>query len=135
MIALNFLLKAALRRTMEKETRTTRFCLVCNYVSRIIDPITSRCTKFRFTPLNKDKIIERLKFICEAEQLTIEDKALNSIVEISDGDLRRAITTLQVAVPKQSFYLNKTTLNIFRPAIVLNAAQIQQTTLLQTSIS
>lgn len=83
---------------MEKETRTTRFCLVCNYVSRIIDPITSRCTKFRFTPLNKEKIIERLQFICNAEQLTIEDKALNSIVEISEGDLRRAITTLQVCI-------------------------------------
>lgn len=91
---------------MEKETRTTRFCLVCNYVSRIIDPITSRCTKFRFTPLNKEKIIERLQFICNAEQLTIEDKALNSIVEISEGDLRRAITTLQVSFKTLGMFTN-----------------------------
>lgn len=87
--------QAALRRTMEKETRTTRFCLVCNYVSRIIDPITSRCTKFRFTPLGEEKIIERLKFICEEEKLKIEEDALKSIVDISGGDMRKAITTLQ----------------------------------------
>lgn len=80
---------------MEKETRTTRFCLVCNYVSRIIDPITSRCTKFRFVSLGEEKIIERLKFICGQENLKIDDDALKSIVDISAGDLRKAITTLQ----------------------------------------
>ncbi|KAG5682461.1 hypothetical protein PVAND_011812 [Polypedilum vanderplanki] len=87
--------QAALRRTMEKETRTTRFCLICNYVSKIIEPITSRCTKFRFIPLHEEKIIERLKFIAEQEKFNIEDEALKSIVETSNGDLRKAITTLQ----------------------------------------
>lgn len=87
--------QAALRRTMEKETRTTRFCLVCNYVSRIIDPITSRCTKFRFIPLGEEKVIERLKYISEQENLNIEDDALKSIVDVSAGDMRKAITTLQ----------------------------------------
>lgn len=87
--------QAALRRTMEKETRTTRFCLVCNYVSRIIEPITSRCTKFRFTPLGDEKIIERLKFIGNEEKLNIEDQALQKIVDVSGGDMRKAITTLQ----------------------------------------
>jgi replication factor C subunit 2/4 len=87
--------QAALRRTMEKETRSTRFCLVCNYVSRIIDPITSRCTKFRFVPLGEEKIIERLMHICEQEKVTIEEKAVKAIVDTSAGDLRKAITTLQ----------------------------------------
>ncbi|XP_055847653.1 replication factor C subunit 4 [Episyrphus balteatus] len=87
--------QAALRRTMEKESRSTRFCLVCNYVSRIIDPITSRCTKFRFKSLGRDKIIERLRHICTIEGVKIEESAFGSIVDISGGDMRRAITTLQ----------------------------------------
>lgn len=87
--------QAALRRTMEKESKTTRFCLVCNYVSRIIEPITSRCTKFRFKPLAPQKIIERLQLICREENVQVNDDVYQLIVEISDGDMRRAITTLQ----------------------------------------
>lgn len=87
--------QAALRRTMEKESRTTRFCLVCNYVSRIIQPITSRCTKFRFKSLSEDKIIERLQFICKEESVSADDDVYKSIVDISGGDMRRAITMLQ----------------------------------------
>lgn len=88
--------QAALRRTMEKESRTTRFCLVCNYVSRIIQPITSRCTKFRFKSLSEDKIIERLQFICKEESVSVADDAVyKNIVDISGGDMRRAITMLQ----------------------------------------
>uniref|UniRef100_A0A182XVN7 Replication factor C subunit 2 n=1 Tax=Anopheles stephensi TaxID=30069 RepID=A0A182XVN7_ANOST len=87
--------QAALRRTMEKETKTTRFCLVCNYVSRIIEPITSRCTKFRFKPLGEEKIIERLRYICDQEGVKVDEDVYKDIVNISGGDLRRAITTLQ----------------------------------------
>lgn len=87
--------QAALRRTMEKECKTTRFCLVCNYVSRIIEPITSRCTKFRFKSLARERIIERLQYICREENVLIDDNVFDIIVDISDGDMRRAITTLQ----------------------------------------
>lgn len=87
--------QSALRRTMEKECKTTRFCLVCNYVSRIIEPITSRCTKFRFKSLAANKVIERLKYICNEENVQINPNVFDLIVEISDGDMRRAITTLQ----------------------------------------
>lgn len=87
--------QAALRRTMEKETHSTRFCLICNYVSRIIEPLTSRCTKFRFKPLGEDRIIDRLEYICTKEDLKAEKPVLVKIVEASGGDLRRAITCLQ----------------------------------------
>ncbi|XP_063923316.1 replication factor C subunit 4 [Zophobas morio] len=87
--------QAALRRTMEKESKSTRFCLICNYVSRIIEPLTSRCTKFRFKPLNESMILERLTFICKEENIQCDDQTMNKLVETSGGDMRRAITSLQ----------------------------------------
>lgn len=87
--------QSALRRTMEKESRCTRFCFICNYVSSIIDPITSRCTKFRFKPLGTEQSVERLQLIAKTENVQIKPEAIQSIVKISAGDMRRAITTLQ----------------------------------------
>lgn len=87
--------QAALRRTMEKETKSTRFCLICNYVSCIIQPLTSRCSKFRFKPLAENTMLTRLQYICEQESVQCDFKALESLVETSGGDMRRAITCLQ----------------------------------------
>jgi len=87
--------QSALRRTMEKCGRSTKFCLICNYVSRIIEPITSRCAKFRFKPLAKEILIKRLDYICESENVKISDDAKEAIVLTSEGDLRKAITSLQ----------------------------------------
>ncbi|XP_034036248.1 replication factor C subunit 4 [Thalassophryne amazonica] len=89
--------QAALRRTMEKETRTTRFCLICNYISRIIEPLTSRCSKFRFKPLANNIQEARLLEICEKENLKHTKKSIAALVKVSEGDLRKAITFLQSA--------------------------------------
>lgn len=87
----------ALRRTMELFSRNTRFILIANYVSKIIEPIQSRCAVFRFQPLPKGAAIERLKWIASQEGITVDDEALEVIWEESQGDLRKAINTLQAA--------------------------------------
>eukprot|EP01129_Flabellula_baltica_P009788 TRINITY_DN4058_c0_g1_i1.p1 TRINITY_DN4058_c0_g1~~TRINITY_DN4058_c0_g1_i1.p1 ORF type:complete len:347 (+),score=81.08 TRINITY_DN4058_c0_g1_i1:30-1070(+) len=85
----------ALRRTMEKFTGVTRFCLICNYVSRIIEPITSRCAKFRFKPLNSECITSKLSEIAQLENFELSPDVTEKLVEVSEGDMRKAITLLQ----------------------------------------
>lgn len=87
----------ALRRLMEMYTATTRFILIANYPSKIIEPIQSRCAVFRFTPLPKEELIGRLKWICEKEKVEYEEDALEAIYDVSEGDMRRAINILQAA--------------------------------------
>ncbi len=85
----------ALRRTMENYTSTCRFVLSCNYSSRIIDPIQSRCVVFRFKLLEKKDIKNIIDKICENEGLTITSEAFETLYEASEGDCRRAINLLQ----------------------------------------
>lgn len=89
--------QSALRRTMETYSKITRFCLICNYVTRIIDPLASRCSKFRFKPLDESNARARLEEIAKAEGVEVEDGAIDSLIRVSDGDLRKAITYLQSA--------------------------------------
>ena len=111
--------QSALRRTMEVYTRVTRFALLCNYVSRIIDPIKSRCAKFRYQPLSHTAMKQRLTHIARQEGIDVgearegEEEArgtrgegqvdkesrapLDLLCELSGGDLRAAITLMQTA--------------------------------------
>ena len=89
--------QSALRRTMETHSKVTRFFILCNYVSRIIEPIASRCAKFRFKPLGQEVMSERLRFVAEKERLTLGDGAEAAAAAVSGGDLRKAITLLQSA--------------------------------------
>lgn len=85
----------ALRRTMENYTQTTRFILSCNYSSKIIDPIQSRCTMFRFKPLPKDSLKGIIRKIASEEDIKIDDEAIEALYEISHGDCRKAENILQ----------------------------------------
>ena len=87
--------QSALRKIIETSSRITRFCFTCNYIDKIIDPIVSRCVKFRFKPIDKDSMIERLKFIAYKEKLVLTNDCFNKIHEISEGDARKAIMLLQ----------------------------------------
>jgi len=87
----------ALRRTMETYNEITRFILICNYSSRIITPIQSRCAIFRFTSLKKKDIIKRLNKIAKEKNLIIDKDALSALFDSSSGDMRQAINALQAA--------------------------------------
>lgn len=87
----------ALRREMEMYTKTASFILSCNYSSKIIDPIQSRCAIFRFAPIKGEEIVERLKYIASQEGFEYEDKAIETIVYFSEGDMRKSVNMLQSA--------------------------------------
>jgi replication factor C small subunit len=91
-----------LRRIIESSPNNVKFILMCNYINQIIDPIISRCAVFRFVTLPKDKIINRLKYIVEEENISIppekEKEFFETLFFISGGDLRKAINSLQMAV-------------------------------------
>lgn len=94
--------QSALRKTLEDNSSVTRFCFICNYINQIIEPITSRCVKFRFKPLDEKSMTDKLTFIAQNESLQITNEAVNQISIISNGDMRRAIMLLQ-----NLKYLNK----------------------------
>ncbi len=85
----------ALRRTMENFVSSTRFILSCNYSSKIIDPIQSRCTVFRFKPLSSEEIKEYVEKIANEENLTVNESTIQTLINISNGDVRRVTNILQ----------------------------------------
>jgi replication factor C small subunit len=89
--------QTALRRIIEDSARTTRFIIICNYLSQIIEPIQSRCVVFRFTRLPKEEVIDHLQTICEKEKVKYEEKAIAQIFDATRGDLRHSINIMQAA--------------------------------------
>jgi replication factor C small subunit len=89
--------QGSLRRLMERHSQSCRFILSCNYSSRIIDPIQSRCAVFRFRVHTPENVRRALDRIVGAEKRRVEPKAFEAILQASSGDLRRAVNLLQLA--------------------------------------
>ncbi|KAK9828941.1 hypothetical protein WJX72_002938 [[Myrmecia] bisecta] len=85
----------ALRRVIEKYTRNTRFCLICNYVSKIIPALQSRCTRFRFPPLDEEHVRSRLQHIVDTEKVQLGEGGMDALIRLGAGDMRRTLNILQ----------------------------------------
>ena len=85
----------ALRRVIENYTYNTRFCLICNYISKLIPALQSRCITFRFSNIDNKNAIIKLKEIVKKEKIKYNNKGLNTIMDITKGDMRQSINLLQ----------------------------------------
>lgn len=84
-----------LRLVVEKYTKNTRFCLICNYVSKIIPAVQSRCTRFRFGPLDDASVLVKLNEVARMEKLNLQPGADKAIVSLSGGDMRKVLNILE----------------------------------------
>jgi replication factor C small subunit len=89
--------QSALRRTMERYSGTCRFVLSCNYSSKIIEPIQSRCSVYRFKSLSYEPVAARIQYIADKEGLKLSEEVIQAINYVSMGDMRRAVNALQSA--------------------------------------
>lgn len=87
--------QSALRKVVEDKSNITRFCFICNYINQIIDPIASRCVKFRFKLLDEECITNKLIFIAKNESMNVSNDVVQAVSETSSGDMREAIILLQ----------------------------------------
>jgi len=89
--------QASLRRIMEEFVHVTRFIIICNYVSKIIEPLHSRCSKFRFQPVSGEFQKQRLLHIAQQENVRLGAGAVDKLMALSKGDMRCAVTMLQTS--------------------------------------
>lgn len=96
----------ALRRIMERYTANTRFCIIANYTHKLSPALLSRCTRFRFSPLKEADIRSLIDLVIEREHVRIQPEAVESLITLSKGDMRRALNVLQAchASSKRSLY-------------------------------
>ncbi|KAK2198294.1 bifunctional P-loop containing nucleoside triphosphate hydrolase/AAA+ ATPase domain/Replication factor C [Babesia duncani] len=112
----------SLRRIMEIYSSNVRFCLICNFMNKIIPPIQSRCTGFRFSPLKPQVIKQRTKEIAAMENITVTDCALETLAQISHGDMRRVLNYLQVTSMSHA----KATNGVIDSTLILETAGLPQ---------
>jgi len=118
--------QSALRRVVEKYTTNTRFCMICNYVNKIIPALQSRCTRFRFAPLRADQITGRLQDVVDAERVVITEGGKTALLQLAGGDLRRVLNLLQSAamaypeITEEAVYL---TAGAAMPAVIESTFQ------------
>ena len=107
----------ALRRIVEKYTKNARFCLICNYVSKIIPALQSRCTRFRFAPLSKQQIYGRLVEVAKEEKVDYTENGLEAILSLSGGDMRQVSLSVIISIifRCELYHILKFLLTIFHP--------------------
>jgi len=87
--------QAALRRVIEQYTKNVRFCIICNYVNKIIPAVQSRCTRFRFSPHPVSEVEKKLNLVIKAEDAKIKEEGRQALLKLTKGDMRRALNVLQ----------------------------------------
>ena len=127
----------ALRRVIEKFAYCTRFCLICNYVCKVIPGLQSRCTRLRFAPLPHTVMRRQLDTIVSAEGIHIDEEGLNALIEVSRGDMRRSINILQCChlLSRMEDVINRHTVYTCTGALHPEDVQFIMQTLLDTSVS
>jgi len=85
----------ALRRVIEKYTKSTRFCLICNYINKIIPALQSRCTRFRFGPLESEQVRTRLTAIADTEGVNVDEGGMTAMIKLAGGDMRKCLNVMQ----------------------------------------
>jgi replication factor C subunit 3/5 len=85
----------ALRRIIEKYTENVRFCIICNYLSKIIPALQSRCTRFRFGPLSPEQILPRLNYVIDEEKVEVTEDGKQALLTLANGDMRKVLNVLQ----------------------------------------
>lgn len=85
----------ALRRMIEQYAPNARFILICNYSSKIIPALQSRCTKLRFAPLTEEQIMGRLRYVAQNERIELDESGARAIVQVGGGDMRKVLNIFQ----------------------------------------
>lgn len=100
--------QAILRKVIEKYTKNARFCLICNYIKKISMALQSRCVSFRFAPIKRELILDKMNYVIKKEKIEIEGDAKETIIDRSNGDMRKILNILQSICQSKELVTEKT---------------------------